>query len=201
MIAAIVLAAGQSRRMGRPKMILPWGNTTVIEQIVMTLARSGLDEILVVTGGARDQVESALERLSPITPVRFIYNPDYSDVEMISSLRVGLSALTDACDAALITLGDQPQIQVEVVRQILAIYRAKPMPIIVPSYQMRRGHPWLVARPVWERLLDLNLPLTLRDFLNSHADLIEYVNVETPSILQDLDTPADYQRFQPAPKK
>ncbi|MGE5223925.1 MAG: nucleotidyltransferase family protein [Omnitrophica WOR_2 bacterium] len=193
MIAAIVLAAGQSRRMGRPKMTLPWGTTTVIGQVVSVLAEAGLQEILVVTGGARQDIEEAIRRL----PARAIYNPDYSQGEMLSTFQTGLSALGEDCKAALVVLGDQPQIQVEVVRMVIRAYQETRAALVVPSYQMRRGHPWLLDRSLWPQALGLKNPETLKDLLKRNSDQIHYLLVETDTILQDIDTPEDYRRFYP----
>ena len=197
MIAAIVLAAGKSVRMRRPKMILPWGDTTVIGQVVTTLANAGLEKIVLVTGGAKREVELAVSGMP--FPVSLVYNPGYAEGEMIQSIQVGLTSLDERFEAALFTLGDQPQMEMGVVRSILVEYQATGSPLIVPSYQMRRGHPWLVARSLWPALLSLREPKTVRDFLNRLSDQINYVVVETDSILQDLDTPGDYQRYQSTP--
>ena len=105
MISAIILAAGQSKRMGQPKMVLPWGKSTVIEQVVMTFLQAGIEDILVVTGGAHEVVEKTLDPY----PVRKIYNPDYAAGEMLSSLQLGLSKLHREAQAVLVGLGDQPQ--------------------------------------------------------------------------------------------
>jgi molybdenum cofactor cytidylyltransferase len=100
-------------------------------------------------------------------------------------------------EATLIGLGDQPQIQKESIRLICEGYRKNRSELIVPSFQMRRGHPWLVARPLWKEILELTPPQTLRDFLNRHADQIQYMNVDTPTILADLDSPEDYKNSRP----
>jgi molybdenum cofactor cytidylyltransferase len=193
-IGALILAAGQSVRMGRPKLALPWQDTTVIGQVARSLAQAGVEDILAVTGGSREIVEEALRG----SPARTIYNPGYSEGEMTSSMKVGLAAMQPETTAALVALGDQPQIQAEIVRQVLTAYRQSGAVLVAPSYQMRRGHPWLVARPLWQALLDLGESETLRDFLTRHASSILYVNVDSPSILKDLDTPADYEREKPA---
>lgn len=203
-VAAVVLAAGRSRRMGQPKMILPWGDTTVIGQVVRTLAQAGLDEIVVVTGGARRQVEQALSG----HPVRTVYNPHYAEDQMALSLRVGLVSLSAEFDAALVALGDQPQMRLEVVRKVLHTYRQTQAPLVFPSYHMRRGHPWIISRPLWGLLLALPASQatspqpaalkTLRELLTPYADQICYVDVEDDSILRDLDTPADYRMERPA---
>ena len=197
MISAIVLAAGRSERMGTPKMSLPWGETTVIGKVVTTLLGSQVDQVVVVTGGGRAEVEAALGRLPPGLPVRSVHNPHYAAGEMLSSLQVGIAALGESVVATLIALGDQPQMEEQVVTAIISAYRQNGAGLVIPSYQMRRGHPMLVARPLWIELLSLRPPQTLRELLLAHSDQIQYVNVDTPTILQDLDTPGDYQHYKP----
>ena len=197
MIAAIVLAAGLSRRMGRPKMSLPWGDTTVIGQIMGTLSASRLDEIFVVVGGASADVEEAIQNVQVSTPVKTLLNPHFAEVEMTYSVQVGLRALGEKFKAAMIVLGDQPQMKIEVVNLILSAYAETESPLVVPSYKKRRGHPWLVARALWPMVIGLKPSQTLRDFLGSQAGQIHYVDVNTPSVLQDIDTPAEYDQYRP----
>jgi molybdenum cofactor cytidylyltransferase len=192
-VAAVVLAAGKSERMGRPKMLLPWGDRTVIEQIVHTLSRTNLAEILVVTGGARSEVENVLVNL----PVHLMYNSRFAEGGMLSSFQVGLSVLGKGYDAALVVLGDQPQIEAWVVELVIEEYYFHRSPLVIPSYQKRRGHPWLIERSLWHVVQAQNPPLTLRDFLSNYQDHIRYIDVETPTILLDLDTPEDYQHYRP----
>lgn len=193
MISAIVLAAGLSTRMGQPKMLLPWKGTTILGQVVSTLRDAGVREIIVVTGANRESIENLL----PEKTVRFEYNPDYANGEMLVSVKVGLKGLDQKSRAALIVLGDQPQIQQHVIEQLVEAYRVNSSKIIVPSYKMRRGHPWLVDRALWPRILALRAPLTLRDFLEEQSELIEYLTVENGSVLSDLDTPQDYLQEKP----
>jgi molybdenum cofactor cytidylyltransferase len=196
-VAAVVLAAGRSRRMGQPKMILPWGDTTVIGRVVGVLHQAAIQRVVVVTGGARRQVEAALSG----SAVKLVFNPRFAQEEMLVSLQLGLRALENDAAAALVVLGDQPQIKVEVVQLILDRYRARQAPLVVPSFQMRRGHPWLVERRLWKSILELRSDCTMRDFLNQCADQIDYLMVDTSSVLQDLDTPKDYQRQRPPDSK
>jgi len=193
MISAIILAAGASKRMGQPKMLLPWGKLTVIEHVLTTFLNAGIEDIIVITGGARDLVEKATAQF----PVRRIYNNDYANGEMLSSLQRGLRAMSPEVQATLVGLGDQPQVQESSIRSIHEAYQNSQTELVVPSFQMRRGHPWLVARPLWDELLRMNPPESPRDFLNRHADEIHYVEVDAPSILADLDTPDDYQKSHP----
>lgn len=202
-ITAIVLAAGESRRMGRSKLDLPWGETTIIGKVVSTLLSGGTDDVLVVTGGNREEVAAALNQLDPSLPVRAVDNREYSVGDMTHSLQVGLSRLGPEVGAVLVALGDQPQIQAGVVASVLAAYEparlAEPggRALIAPSYQMRRGHPWLVSRDFWPGILNLAPHETLRDFLRQHASEILYINVDSPGILQDLDTPDEYEKQRP----
>jgi molybdenum cofactor cytidylyltransferase len=192
MITSLILAAGQSKRMGQPKMSLPWGETTVLEQVITTFKAAGVDEVLVVTGGARAQVEALVGNSA-----RSVFNPDYAEGEMLSSVQTGLAGLKPGTEAVLIGLGDQPQVQERSVWLVLDEYRKSGASIIVPSYQMRRGHPWLVARTHWEEILGMQPPTSLRDFLHSHQDEIHYVEFDNNSILQDMDTPEDYLKSRP----
>jgi molybdenum cofactor cytidylyltransferase len=205
-IAAILLAAGESRRMGQPKMLLPWGATTVLGQVVSIFSAglsSKLDrridpepEILIVTGGAHTLVEAEVARLAKQYPLRMVYNPNYALGGMVSSIQAGLMALGPEIIAALIGLGDQPQVREKTVRQICTAFEQTGSPIVIPSFQNRRGHPWLVTRPLWPELLALPSTTSPRQFLDVHAAQIEYIPADE-SILQDLDTPEDYNSLRP----
>ena len=197
MISALILAAGQSTRMGRPKMSLPWGANTVLGQVIEVFRVSLIEDILVVTGAERD----AVEKIAEAWRARTVLNPYYASEEMLSSLQVGLRAMPAKVEAVLIALGDQPQIQHETVLAILHKYAERQQPLIVPSYLMHRGHPWLVARELWGYILSMRSPQTPRDFLSQHAETITYVDVETPTVLQDLDTPRDYEDNRPGQDK
>ncbi len=159
MITAIVLAAGESKRMGQPKMLMPWGKSTVLQTVISTLRTAGVDDILVITGGAHQQVDMLIGK-----SVQTVYNENYAQGEMLSSLQAGLAAKKHEAGAALICLGDQPQVQTRSVQRILQTYKETHAPIVVPSYQMHRGHPWMVARELWDDILRMRAPKTPRDF-------------------------------------
>ncbi len=145
MIAAVILAAGQSKRMGRSKMSLAWGTNTMLGQVIQTLRAALVEDIWVVTGGDQEAVNHIAESWR----ARTVFNPAYAAGDMLSSLQVGLAALEEHVEAAFVALGDQPQIQTETVERIAHEYARTGAVLIVPSYQMRRGHPWLVARELW----------------------------------------------------
>ncbi len=179
-----------SRRMGEPKMILPWGETTVIGQVVQILQQAGIAEIIVVTGSDREMVEVALKG----SGVRIEFNEKYQEDHMLLSLNTGIRHLSKETNAALVVLGDQPQILTEVVRSLISHYCLNKSWLTVPSFNNRRGHPWLIDQRLWSELLMLTPPLTLRQWLQRHSTDIEYLEVHTDSILKDLDTPVDYLR-------
>lgn len=188
MISAIILAAGESKRMGQPKMLMPWGKVTVLEHVVSVFRKAGVEDIVVVVGAERERMEGILSH----NFIRSVHNEDYVGREMLSSLQCGLKAMTLQTQATLIGLGDQPQVQEGSVRLICEAYHNTRSELIVPSFQMRRGHPWLVGHTLWGELLNMKAPESPRDFLNRHSDKIHYVDANTATILADLDTPEDY---------
>jgi molybdenum cofactor cytidylyltransferase len=211
-ITAIILAAGLSRRMGQPKMLLPWGKTTVLGQVVRLLTDSVTDsrretdsttnsitgsrrkagfEVVVIIGGARELVEAEVARLAAEEglPVRAVFNPQHEAGEMMSSIRVGLAASGPEAEFALIALGDQPQLSPQSARGVVSAANQAGARLVLPSYQMRRGHPWLVHRDLWPALIAAE---TGRTFLRAHEDEILYVEADE-TVLKDLDTPEDYQ--------
>ncbi|MCZ7573564.1 MAG: nucleotidyltransferase family protein [Ardenticatenaceae bacterium] len=189
-ISAIVVAAGLSTRMGTPKQLLPFGPHTVIEQVVSVLLRCALDEVVVITGHKRHAIEATLAAWA----VRPVFNPNYQTGEVLCSVQCGLSALGPSVSAALIVLGDQPHLEAGVVRRVLDAYQDVPGRLVIPSYQMRRGHPILIDRARWPEIVSLGADKTLRHAINAHAGDIRYVVVETDSVLRDMDTPEEYRR-------
>lgn len=186
-ISAIILAAGKSKRMGQHKMLMPWGDTTVLEKVIQTLRSSEMEDIVLVTN---IEISSTLK----LHEERIVFNDDN---EMLTSLQLGLRSQKPSAQAALICLGDQPQIEERSVRSVCEAFQKRNSDLVVPSYQMRRGHPWLAARPLWEEILAMQAG-SMREFLKAHTGEIEYVNVDTPTILQDLDTPEDYLKYKPS---
>lgn len=179
--------------MGQPKMLLKWGQNTVLGHVISTFRQAGIDDVVVIVGGAREQVEEIVNQ----SRARSVFNPQYARGEMLSSLQRGVEAQSPQTQGTLIALGDQPQIQEGTVRLICEAFKKNKSRLIVPSFQMRRGHPWLVERSLWSKLLEMNPEQSPRHFLNQFAQEIEYVQVQTPSIFADLDTMEDYHRARP----
>jgi molybdenum cofactor cytidylyltransferase len=196
-IAAIILAAGLSTRMGHPKLILPWKDTTILGAVVSTLAAAGIPDIIIVTQISQDQLDEHIKQLSIKYPARIVHNESFEREDMLTSIQYGLKAIRPPYTAALIVLADQPQIQENTVRRIISAHHQTDAHIVIPSYLMRRGHPWLISQPLWSWFIQLQQPHTPRDFLDQHRADINYVIVDNDSILQDIDTPEDYQAFKP----
>lgn len=196
-LSAIILAAGLSTRMGCPKLLLPWKNQTILETVTSTLYKSGIQEIVVVIQGRQQELSEHIQKLSINYPLKIAFNESFEPEEMLYSISCGLNALNPSTNAALITLGDQPQIQGEIVRKICFAYIKSKAMLVIPSYRMRRGHPWLISQPLWSQFIQIKSPSTPHDFLEQYKEEILYVNVDNPSILQDIDTLEDYEKWKP----
>ena len=139
-------------------------------------------------------VKDHLEYLSKTFSIHRIDKPDFEDENMLSSIQVGLKAVRESCEAALISLADQPQIQVETIIQLISQFNQDKHKIVVPSFNMHRGHPWLIPNRLFDEFLAFKPPLSARDFLNANKAIIQYVEIDNDSILQDIDTPLDYKK-------
>jgi molybdenum cofactor cytidylyltransferase len=196
-IAAIVLAAGMSRRMGRPKALLPLGGLPMIVRVVEPMLATGfIDPIAVVTGYQREQVIGAMDGCD----VQFAHNPDYERGEMLSSVKVGCCAVEGRCDAFFLALGDQPLVEVETYHALInGDMGLRPMPhgparvtMIQPNFDGRRGHPILFSCDCIPEILSLPLDATLKTFtqrIEAHE-----IEVDDPGVVTDIDTPEDYER-------
>lgn len=191
-VGAVILAAGESKRMGKPKLLLPWGKrSTVIREVCQrVVACSGLYEVVVVTGRLQAEIRRQIADL----PVRVVYNPAYALGEMLSSLKVGVGVIWQTSDAALVVLGDQPFLQREVVHDLLQAYAEGRGRIIAPTYEGQRGHPLIIDRAFWQAILELPPGAAPRDLLRKHEDEVYTLPVNTDSVLRDIDTPEDYRR-------
>ncbi|MGH2628166.1 MAG: nucleotidyltransferase family protein [Anaerolineales bacterium] len=190
MIAAVLLAAGQSRRMGRQKMVLPWRDgKPIIAHVAQVFLDAGASPVVVVTGADRERVEAALKGM----PVHTVYNPNHAEGEMLSSVQAGLRSLdADEFEAAAVAPGDLPLLSPETVRALLARWRARASMLLAPSYERRRGHPMLLARAEWPGVIELERGKTMRDFFRKRAEDIEYLVVDDPGVLADVDTLGQY---------
>lgn len=190
MICALVLAAGQSRRMGTQKLLLPLEGQPVIVHVVDELLRSPVDQIFVVIGEEGKQISEAIagRRVHVVTNAN-------AEGEMLSSVRCGLIAIPEECAAALVALGDQPSITADVVEKLVRALRTTGRGIVVPTYRGQRGHPLLLAMHYRHEILTRYEDVGLRGLLQAHPEDVLGVEVATPGILEDMDVPEDYRRM------
>jgi len=187
MISALLLAAGQSRRMGAFKPLLPFGGRTVIEACVDNLRAAGVGEIVVVVGHRGDEVRARLQDQS----LRFAVN-EVAASEMAVSIARGVAQLSDEAQDVLIALGDQPAVTPDVIRRVFETRAETGARLIVPEYEGRVGHPVLIDLAYRDELLNLDPTRGLRALFDEHRDEVRRVPVTSAYITRDMDTWADY---------
>lgn len=190
-VVGLVLAAGKSSRMGSPKMDLPWGNTTILGAVISAMSSGGLNRVNVVVNPQRLPI---VPGNIPDINIQWIKNLEAEVEEMLVSIQTGLRSLPDFCQYAMICPGDQPTIASSTVRMLLETVTRQTPRLVFPSYHMRRGHPWMVHRNLWQEILHLNKSDNVRTVLQTYEKEIFYVNIDSapPS---DVDTPEEYLRL------
>jgi molybdenum cofactor cytidylyltransferase len=189
MIWAMILAAGESKRMGEVKLLLPFGGKTIIETIIENVVRSKVDKILVVLGSDKEKIEERIKNL----PLEFAFNPDYRS-GMLSSIQAGFKALPQDVQAALIILGDQPSVSSKVINKLIAAYKKRGKGIVLPVYKKERGHPVLIDTKYREEVANLSPQLGLRELVYNRPEDILEIKVRTSSVLRDIDDAEDYKK-------
>ena len=195
-VAAILLAAGRSRRMGDFKPLLPFGASTIIETCLDTIEAAGVEQTVVVVGHRADELRARLAARNVI----FAVNPD-PESEMGASIAFGVQALDGSTDAAFIALVDQPAIPASIYQLLLRERSESGARIVLPEFEGHRGHPVLVDLSFRNELMNLDEGDGLRGFLDQHESEVRRVSVDCPYVIRDLDTPEDYrQMLAEAPK-
>jgi len=195
-LAAIILAAGKSTRMGEAKQLLRLGESTVLGQTIENVRRSAVDEIVLVLGSSADAIRRQLPA-SLLEGIKVVVNPAYAQ-GMASSLRTGLAALDPQIDAALIVLADQPFVRPETLDQLGRQHGRSKAQIVIPSYQGVRGNPVLLDRSVFAEVMALEGDIGCRAIFGSHTERTVKLEVEDEGILLDIDNQEDYERLKEA---
>lgn len=193
MIAALVLAAGGSARLGRPKQLEPWAGTTLLGHVLDQVRKLAFDQIFVVIGAASDEIIDTVD----FEGCTVIENPEWEE-GMASSLRVGLDAVhrLSRNDAVAIFLGDQPDIDAEVVERLIKARKGSKRQAIVPKYRYTWGNPVIVERPLWPRLMSLEGDEGAKGLLQAHPEwVVEIWFEQRPP--RDVDTAADIEDLRP----
>jgi len=189
MVWAMILGAGESKRMGKSKLLLPFGNKAIIETVIANVSSSKADETLVVLGSGWEKIEKKIKKL----PVKITVNPDFKK-GMLSSVLCGLKALPEDAQAFLVLLGDQPAVSTEVINEIIDAFKRTKKGIVLPIHKNDRGHPVLIDMKYRDEVKRLSPEVGLRGLVYNHPEDILEVKVKTSSILQDIDNPEDYKK-------
>ncbi len=189
MITAILLAAGESTRMGRLKQLLPWAGTTLLGWQVAQLSAGGADEVIVVLGHAEEEISAALDDNG--IEARLVVNEAYLEGRA-SSLRRGALAANGQTEALIVASVDQPR-PAWVVRRLIEQQRTNNSIIVMPRFAGRGGHPVLLSGGLLDELRNVtDQDLGLRAVLDRHADAIDRIDFEDATVNVDLNTPDEY---------
>jgi len=191
-VAAILLAAGQSRRMGAAnKLTEEIDGRPMVRIVADAILESAAGPLVVVTGHEPDKVRAALEGID----AEFVHNPDYAE-GLSTSLRTGLAALPDDADGVVVCLGDMPGIGAAIIDRLVETFDpAEGRAAVVPTVRGKRGNPVLWGRRFFEALAAVRGDVGARHLIGENADLVAEVEIEGDAILADVDTPEALARL------
>lgn len=193
MIAALVLAAGGSTRLGRPKQLEPWGDTTLLGHVLQLVVSAQFEERYLVLGAQTDEVIDSVD----LTGWTVVENPEW-DQGLASSLRAGLDAVMrfSRAEQVAIFLGDQPDVDLDVVERLVAAARISRRQAVVPKYRYIWSNPVIVSKPLWSRLMSLDGDEGAKRLLQAHPQWVEEVWFEQRPP-RDVDTERDVGDLRP----
>lgn len=190
--AGVVLAAGGSSRLGRPKQLLEWHGAPLVRHVARQALATGLSPVVVVTGAKADQVKAAVQGL----PVSFAHNPAWESGQA-SSVQVGVRALPTECGAAIFLLSDQPQVPSDLLGALVRTHAGSLSPLVAPRVHGQRANPVLFDAALFPELLLLSGDSGGRSlFSDPQRFPVQWIDWDDPDLLLDVDTPADYRRLQ-----
>lgn len=191
--AAVVLAAGGSRRLGRAKQLEPWGRSNLLGHVVSRTFEFPVDEVWVVIGHEADQILDGTD----LGGAYVVENLEWEE-GIASSLRVALDALTrlSRCDQALIVIGDQPDVPVDTVTELLESHARSGRPVSIPKYRYSWGNPVVVNRSLWARLMSMEGDEGAKRLWQAHPEWVNEVWF-SESAPRDVDTEADVEELKP----
>ena len=188
-IWSIILAAGESKRMGFPKMLLTFNGKTMIENVIGNVRRSDADNTLVVLGAHKEILTDIIIKSN----VKYCYNNNYKE-GMLSSVKCGFKNLPSDFKAALVFQGDQPLITPAVINSLINAYRSSGKGIVIPVHNNKRGHPLLLDRKYSVEIDRLDAGEGLRSLAYRFPDDVLEVETDNTGILRDFDTYEDYRK-------
>ena len=189
-ISGLVLGAGASTRLGGPKQLLPYKGVTLLEWAVRQAQRAqAIDEVVVILGRAADEVRKRVD----FGDAKVVDNPVFGE-GCASSYRAGIGAIDEKSDAIMILLGDQPGVGPEIIDRVAEVFRQGSDQIVLASYQGRKGHPMIFARPLFDKLVDLHGDKAAWKLVDANPDLLGLADLDIP-YPQDINTPEDVARL------
>jgi molybdenum cofactor cytidylyltransferase len=191
MITAIVPAAGLSSRMGQNKLLMRFGNKSLIEHAVDTLTASNVTEIVVVLGHEANEIRNQLEGKQ----VRFVENRNYRE-GLSTSVRVGMAAVLKGADAIMIYLADQPLLESDEIKRVIQAFadaKREGKSIVVPFFGNRRGNPVILDASYREMAFDIAGDAGCRRIIKRHPEQVFAIRMETDHVVRDVDTPEDFR--------
>ena len=189
-ISGLILGAGASTRLGPPKQLLPFADTTMLGWVVaQAQSAASLDEIVVVLGRAADEIRERVD----FGNARVVDNPVFSE-GCSSSYRAGIAALNTQSEALMIILGDQPGITPEIINMLAESWRNEEAPIALCSYRGRRGHPMIFAQSMFDLLVDLHGDKAAWKLVDANSDSLQEVHVDL-DFPDDINTSEDFERL------
>jgi molybdenum cofactor cytidylyltransferase len=196
-VSGVILAAGQSSRMGRPKQLLPVGGRPLLQIVIDNALESQLDEIILVLGSNAESVRAVLDPAT-VSRIRVVVNREHASGQS-SSVRAGLAATDDRARGAAILLGDQPGVTGELINRVLDRFAAGGTRLLRPEYggdgtPIVPGHPVLLARSIWAETAGLTGDAGARSLLRDHPDWLTTIHMDGDPP-PDIDDWEDYQRM------
>lgn len=191
-IAAVVLAAGSSQRMGKPnKLHLPIDGVPLLRHCLQTLLASRIDEVVVVLGYDQASTRALVDDL----PLQLVCNEIHESGQM-TSVHCGLAALKNDYDAVMIALGDQPALSVGDINYLIDAYLNRyDGEVVVPAFEGNRGNPIIISNGCRTDILDGSRDLGCRKFIEKNPELVCKVEMPSPGVVIDLDTPQEYENY------
>ncbi len=188
MLGAVILAAGKSERFGANKLLMPWQGKKMIEVILEIVTAMGFEEVVLVYG------DEIVEKMAQKFQVKAIHNPS-RDLGLSESVRYGINALSEEVEGIMFFLGDQPNLEKEILLELMAIFSEAPEKIIVPTCGGKPGNPVIFPQKYRKNLTELEGDQGGKQIIRGLKDGVVYHPVKAGDFCLDIDTPEDYQDF------
>jgi molybdenum cofactor cytidylyltransferase len=191
--AGIILAAGASTRLGRPKQLVLLDGQPLLERVINAALESNLDHIVLVLGSHAAEIKRALGSILDHNKLSILVNPNYH-TGMAGSLKMGIRQIKNVYGAAMIILADHPNVDSGLINHLLARFQATDKAICVPTFKGRRGHPVCLSQKFYADIRSLTGDIGAREILRDHPDQLLTVELDSDRAFMDIDTKSDLER-------